>query len=307
MVRSSSGTGDYLLTVDSSGGGETAELVDVNVAGGQWTAAFVALLEERDLGQGGYSIFDSTPADPNVTWGNIDRVRMAFDRPVSAALGDVTITGAATGVRTAASLETNGDVVTWILANPLPADRYTVSLSASLASALGGTPPLMQFSVLPGDLNGDNTVSLADLAVAHSSQFRGSTDLNFDPRADLDGNGTINFVDSIYLRNQIGTSLAAPSPSPSPAAAIVATAGSGRLAPSASAGALRAAPRRSLAAAAVDRLIVDSAEARTESGNAAQLPSASPVRRPAVHADRPAAARALSRLNLDAARPGDVS
>jgi hypothetical protein len=312
VVHSSVGTGDYLLTVDTSGGSETPNLVDVAVSGGQWTPAFVASLDVNGLGQSGYSVRSHTSSDPNLTWTNIDRIQLTFDRLVSTGIDEITVTGALTGAHPISTFEINAGidssiVATWILASPLPADRYTVDLSPALEFDLGGTPRQYQFAVLPGDLNDDETVSLADLAVAHTSQFRATTDGGYDPRHDVDGNARINFVDSIFVRNHIGASLPAGAPSPSTAAAIVASAGNSRAAAIPATTALRAAPRRTLAATAVDRVIGKSAEASLQADSATRSLGGSTARRSAVLAERPAALRALSRLNLDAARPGDVS
>jgi hypothetical protein len=235
---------------------------------------------------------------------------LTFDRPVAAGIGDVTITGAASGNRAVASIEVTGNVVTWVLSSPLSSDRYTVDLSSTLESALDGSPRQYQFAVLPGDLNDDNTVTLADLSAAYESQFRATAAGDFDPRADLNGSGTINFVDAIFLRNHIGSSLASGSPaasSPSAAAAVFADKDDRRAGKNSAPTGLRAVSRRVLAAEAVDRLIANAARPTIRDDSAADVLAASATRRSAAHGERLAAARALSRLNLDAARSGDVS
>lgn len=63
----------------------------------------------------------------------------------------------------------------------------------------------LSFSLLNGDINGDNTVSLADfgqLKLAYGSVAGNS---NWNPNADLDGNGSVGLSDFGILKLNYGT------------------------------------------------------------------------------------------------------
>ncbi|MEX2186351.1 MAG: lamin tail domain-containing protein [Pirellulales bacterium] len=304
VVRAAAGSGDYLLTVDSAGG-ETAQLVDVVVASSDWSSEFLDLLAVRGFGQGGVSILASDPGAANFPWRDIDRIELVFDRPVSAAIGDLTVSGVAIASHAIASFESDGNSATWTLANAVSADRLTVDLSAALESALGGQSRQFEFSVLVGDVNDDDSVALDDVFADRALQFRSTTTSEYDPRHDVDGNGIINVVDMIHVRNGIGATL--PSGAPSPAAAVVAAVRGavGNSLRSATTPVLRAATRRLLASVAVDRLIVNAASTAADKRS---LDSRSPrARRLTMFTDVAAGGRLLSRVNLDAGPAGDVS
>ncbi|RIK79329.1 MAG: hypothetical protein DCC68_13495 [Planctomycetota bacterium] len=302
VVRSSTGSGDYLLTVDSSGG-ETAQLVDVLVSGSPWSSEFLDLLDARGLGEGGWSVRNHTATDANLPWTNLDRVQLVFDRLVPAAIGDIAVSGVALAQYGIASFEANGNVATWTLANPLPADRFTVDLSSSLEAALGGQPRQYHFTVLPGDVNDDDAVSLSDVIADRAFQFRSTAAADYDPRHDVEGSGVINFVDMIRVRNRIGSTLPPASPS-APAAVIAAVSGTRQAEDRRAAAPLRASARRVLSPAAVDRAIA--AERGTETGRNPAL-AASASRHASQAVGLVAGARLLSRANLDAGRSGNVS
>jgi hypothetical protein len=219
----------------------------------------------------------------------------------------LTLSGVATGQRAIASFELQGNIAAWVFTNPMPADRFTVDFSSALETALGGTPRQYPFNVLPGDVNDDDTVSLADVFANRALQFRTTTNGDYDPRHDVDGSGTINFVDAIHVRNRIGAAL--PSGAPGPAAAIVARAADNRLAAGElPAGVLRAENRRRLSPAAVD-LAVDrlAATRRNDESSPVRALGATNSRRTGRAGEPFAAARLLLRNNLDASRSGDVS
>jgi parallel beta-helix repeat protein len=64
--------------------------------------------------------------------------------------------------------------------------------------------PLMVAVTIPGDLNGDFKVSLADLvtlAIAYGSKLG---DSNWNPNADIDGNSVVGLSDLVILANHYG-------------------------------------------------------------------------------------------------------
>lgn len=302
VVRSADGTrGDYLLTVDS-GSSETAQLVDVLVSSSAWSPEFVALLANRGLGDGAISVLSPPPGAANLPWRGLNRVQLVFDRPVAVTSGDLTIGGVIVPQHAIASFESSGNTATWTLTSPPAAERFTLDLSTALETALGGGQRQFRFSVLVGDMNDDDAVTLDDVYANRTLQFRNSTDAAYDPRHDIDGSGVINFIDMVHVRNATGGSL--PAGSPSPAAALVVAAApfrdeARRPAPVAP---MRAtASRTRLPAAAIDRLL---------GGDSTNADSDLPRARRRVNEESPTelrASRRLSRAMLDADSLGNVS
>lgn len=81
-------------------------------------------------------------------------------------------------------------IAEWTLATPLPKGHYTLELDAQ---------PLLAFSVLPGDFNGDGVVGSADFNIFRLNY--GTT--NFV--GDLDGDGHVNALDFQIFRLAYGT------------------------------------------------------------------------------------------------------
>ncbi|MDR3687836.1 MAG: protease pro-enzyme activation domain-containing protein [Fimbriimonas sp.] len=90
-----------------------------------------------------------------------------------------------------------------------PAQAYLVSLqygtwlrdTLSVDLSKGGVPNA-DFSLINGDVNGDNRVSIADYRLIVAAYGSTSSDLNWNPRADLNGDGVVDAKDvAIYYRN----------------------------------------------------------------------------------------------------------
>lgn len=69
------------------------------------------------------------------------------------------------------------------------------------SGASGLTPSLVN-----GDVNGDNVVSLGDLGLLRSSYGFSTGDANFNPNADLNGNGSVTLADLGILRSHFSQS-----------------------------------------------------------------------------------------------------
>lgn len=183
----------------------------------------------------------------------IDRITLSFDEPVTITATALSLSGVNVADYPLTPSVAEGvaaQSITWSLAVPIAADRLLVDLeneqtldaagnrldgewidaASTFPSGDGATGAdfLFSFAVLPGDVNQSGTVTEADLAAAMQHVFSSFGSQGFDPLCDIDGNGLINIVDLIRIRNALATSLPAGAPSPpaSPAApaAIVAAA-----------------------------------------------------------------------------------
>ncbi|MCW5943361.1 MAG: S8 family serine peptidase [Fimbriimonadaceae bacterium] len=65
------------------------------------------------------------------------------------------------------------------------------------------------FTLKNGDVNGDNSVNLADFLALRSAFGSSSGGANWNPNADLDGSGAVNVADFVILRSFFGQSGAA--------------------------------------------------------------------------------------------------
>ncbi|MEX2187233.1 MAG: lamin tail domain-containing protein [Pirellulales bacterium] len=207
--------------------------VDAVLAGSSaWSAAFLARLASDGLGDGGYALATSGAALLPFT--NVDRVSVRFSQAVSVTVGDLELHGvsvpnyAVTGV----AYDPATFTATWSLAAPIAADKLLVRVRDTVAGQAGGSLAgdyTLRFDVLPGDANGDATVTLGDARDVARDNFRDASAPSFDPLSDLDGNGLVNIVDAVLARNHQGTSLPAgvpssPAASPQAAAAVLASA-----------------------------------------------------------------------------------
>lgn len=119
------------------------------------------------------------------------------------------------------TLSIDGNRATWRLAAAINADKINLTLPGTITDGAGnplGSPYSFRFDVLAGDTNADGAVNVADVADGMTHQFTTTSNVEFSPRHDINGNGRINFADTIALRNRFGTTLPAGNPGGSPVA-----------------------------------------------------------------------------------------
>jgi len=68
----------------------------------------------------------------------------------------------------------------------------------------GGSATGLTFSLVNGDINGDNVVSLADFAALRAAFGSTSVSANWNPAADLNGDGAVSLADFAILRRNFG-------------------------------------------------------------------------------------------------------
>ncbi|RIK78198.1 MAG: hypothetical protein DCC68_15775 [Planctomycetota bacterium] len=154
---------------------------------------------------------------------------------------------------------------------PLPGAKGSVFPSGDI---FPGGDFVFRFNVVPGDVNQNGTVDLADFHAQRNRQFRSQGDTAYDVLFDTDRSGHINVADGVLLLNHRGQSLPSGEPAPSPAAAP--------------------------AAAAADATAADAILSRAVRGDAA---SAKPQ---PIAAVRGAGARRLPRSSVDVASPVEI-
>jgi Bacterial Ig-like domain (group 3)/Pectate lyase superfamily protein/Dockerin type I domain len=131
----------------------------------------------------------------------------------------------------------------WTLSSPLIAHEYLLTVPSTAATnslgltldgewinATGSSPGSQfpsgdgvaggdfnfRFNVLPGDVDQNGTVTVADLNLVRGRMFNSASAGSYSPFADLDGNGTVSGLDGAIVRHNLSTSLAMSNPSPSP-------------------------------------------------------------------------------------------
>lgn len=219
----------YSLHFDPTGGrAASPRVVGVAVRGSSWaTEEMFASVREFAT----YSISPGASQLDSLPWTNLDRVELRFDRDVIVSQNDLTIRGLNRPQypATAFQYDPRSWTATWTLADPIGADRLQLELSPVVA-ALGTGATLdgewvsgasafpsgngteggafrFAFNILPGDVDRNDTVDRADLAAGLARQFRRASDTDYDLLADVNGDGRVNVVDAVLIRNAQGSSL----------------------------------------------------------------------------------------------------
>jgi hypothetical protein len=170
--------------------GGTSDRLKVYVASTDWTDDYRDVLDGTD---------DDTADLPGVlleasqllAWPGLDTVIVELpEGGVNVVAGDVTICGTAGPLSMVSgsfeTVEVDGKTrMTWQLSSPLGADQ----LKLVLDDAIGGGE--LEFSSLPGDVNKNLSVNLADAFQVFNKQ----DDADYDLVNDVNGNFVVNLVD----------------------------------------------------------------------------------------------------------------
>ncbi|MEX2186943.1 MAG: Ig-like domain-containing protein, partial [Pirellulales bacterium] len=275
-------------------------VVSTSLSSSTWSPAFVANLASHQMGAAGYNV----AAGETLPWQGLNRISMRFTEPVVVAHDDLRLWGVAVedyrrdvGIQSF-EYDPLTFTATWTLTAPIAADQLRVGLSDSVrdtwGNRVGGTGYERLFNVLPG-----GAASLGDVL---ARQFSSIGSDRYAPQFDLDGNGVINFVDAIAMRNAASTLLPAGTPgsgttstsSPqAPAAVIVAASrdagldvGTATRRSSTAAAPQRLIARTTRAAAAADAAFDTSADAQAGGSNGTSSLTAIRARRAARTVDQ---------------------
>ena len=216
-------------------------VVAVNVAGTDWAASFVSNLESSGLGSGGYAIpVGSSTQLEALPWTNINQVRIKFSEDVAVAASDLSVSGV---YQTAYAFsgfnyDPNTYTATWTLVAPVAKDKLMLDLDAdgmapvksvstgevldgawtdcqstfNSGNGQGGEDFQFCFSVLPGDVTGNGTVSITDAAAAYQNVGINVGDAGYDIRCDVDGSGGIILGDVSAIMSKVGGMLPSGNP-----------------------------------------------------------------------------------------------
>jgi murein DD-endopeptidase MepM/ murein hydrolase activator NlpD len=188
------------------------ELLDVLVAGSQWTEPFYSYLASQGFGTDGYSLVTAVRPLP---WRNISQVKLVVNELLGTAsvpsLFGTSVPGyelVTAGV--SAGTAPGTFVYTWELAVSISADDLLLALAGTwhdqAGNQLEGTIALL-FDVLPGDIDGNRGVNFPDFLQTRARVGQVTGGPTYDVHYDVDGNGGINFADALFVRSQIGTNL----------------------------------------------------------------------------------------------------
>jgi hypothetical protein len=217
----------------------------VMVRGADWTGEFLIHLDSAGLGTGGYQIPAGAGQSAPLPWTNINQLVVVFNEPVNNIPAELTLAAAGGGTVALGDLTTAvGPGATFLArwtaagSTPLPAGAFTLSLSDSITSDSGvpldgewtdnvdnypsgdgtsGGAFHFDFTVLPGDVNQDRAVNLADVADDVVNGFQRANSGTFSALHDVNGSAIINAIDAVLIRDRLGSQV----PSPSAPAGVV--------------------------------------------------------------------------------------
>ncbi|HKB02719.1 MAG TPA: Ig-like domain-containing protein, partial [Gemmataceae bacterium] len=143
-------------------------------------------------------------------WSNVRRIQVVFSEDVSVQQSDLTLTGASVANYgfTGFSYNAATFTATWTRTAAIGIDRLRLALDGTTAGGvkdaagnLLGADVVRQFAVLPGDLDGDGLVTLAEANTVRRNIGRRYP----TPRtADVNGDGLVTRIDYFIARANIG-------------------------------------------------------------------------------------------------------
>jgi hypothetical protein len=270
------------------GPAETARpsVTRIKLGSSHWTTEFLSQLEAAGVGSGGIEVPLGGTSDV-LPWVNLNQVSMTFDEDVHVVPNSLLVSGvnAANYGVIGVDYDYATYTATWTLANPLPNDRVTLSLTDSTTDLVGNTVEETSATllVLPGDINRDGATDAADFRASLDAQFRGIGSPGYSVLLDTDGNGAINIQDWQNVQVAIGDTIPSPSPAAAPGAVIV-SGNTSRPASDRPAGAasLRTNPAARLSHPAVDRIVSTRLDSSARTLRANRRPRISPVNPAAI-------------------------
>lgn len=226
-VAAVSGGGEYLLSVSEAlpptiTGVFARAMGDSSGAGNdEWSAAFYGYLEDNGLGNAlGYRLNSGTGQLTTLPWTNVDTISVVFDKDVGGSLsaGSLVLVGSPDGPAVPAlaaggfSYDAGTFTASWQFASALAANKYllhfadgTISdavglsldgewadgVSTSSGEGTAGGAFNFRFNVVPGDVDGNGSVSFSEAATVRANVGQSTATAGFNPRHDVNGSGSI--------------------------------------------------------------------------------------------------------------------
>jgi hypothetical protein len=215
-------------------------ITDVHVSSTEWSSAFFDYVQSHNLGDHGYRVPTGSVAQTkSLPWFNIDQLVLTFSEDVDVQAVDLALSGV--NVPSVPVVDFFYDafshVATWTFDDPLPNNRYNLELNAdgidpvvdlegnrldgewtnnvdvfASGNGVAGGDFEFQFTVLPGDVDQNGTVNFFDRFLSYTRQGLTTLSGNYLPRADIDGSGVHELLDT----QDINAVLSTTSPSGSP-------------------------------------------------------------------------------------------
>jgi hypothetical protein len=207
-------------------------VIDVSVAGDDWTVPFTQYLTTGNMGLFSFSIPDGPGQLSTLSWGTIDQLRVRFSEDVVVTAGDLHLAGINTVDYmphiSSFTYQPASQTAIWTFSQPITADKLLLTLDDSVTDRAGnaldgewlGTADIMpsgngleggdfsyRLNVLPGDLDHDGTVNLFDLVYVQSHLGTTANTSGYDALADYDGSGTTTMLDRTAVLNHLFSSL----------------------------------------------------------------------------------------------------
>jgi hypothetical protein len=208
----------------------------VNVSSTQWASGFISYLESYNLGTGGYAVpVGSSSQLQTLPWNNIDQIKITFSEDVVIAAADLSVSGANTTAYafSAFTYNSNSHTATWTLAAPIAKDKVMFDLDANgmapvksaatggvldgawtncqstypSGNGQGGTDFEFRVNVLPGDADGNNSVTSLDALAVSRQVGKNAGDSGYSIRYDIDGSGGITSADVNAVQVKLGSVL----------------------------------------------------------------------------------------------------
>ena len=218
-------------------------VVAVDVAGSNWAPGFVSYLQSSGLGQAAMRSPSAPRPNSRLCRGPTStQILITFSENVVITAADLSLGGVNQTAYAFSGFSYNPNTYTgmWTLAAPFAKDKLMLDLDANgmapVCSAAtgevldgawtdcqstfpsgngqGGTDFKFPFNVLPGDVNGDNSVSTADATAVLQKLGKSAGQTGYNIRCDVDGSGVIATADYSAVKLYAGASL----PSGNPAA-----------------------------------------------------------------------------------------
>ncbi|MEX2188993.1 MAG: beta-propeller fold lactonase family protein [Pirellulales bacterium] len=197
--------------------------------GAAWSGEFRQSLADATLGDAawGWSIAAGLGQSAGAPWTNVDQIRVRFTDDVVIGATDLNVAGNAAIVAVSGfSYDAATHTATWTLTAPLSAGEWMIAIVDGVASPSGvrldgetsalsprwpsgdGIPGgsfAASVQIAPGDADGDGSTDSVDAAVVRAALFSFAGSQRYDPLADIDANGRVNYVDFILARNALGS------------------------------------------------------------------------------------------------------